>query len=127
MKATAFLIIALGVLAGGCDAASNDAAASAKSQSNKPRKSRAVDVVVGDDGFQPNRVEALKDELLTLRFKRTSEETCATDVVFPELALKKALPLGQTVTVEIPTESARTLVFQCGMGMYKSSVVITGS
>jgi hypothetical protein len=26
--------------------------------------------------------------------------------------------------VHVPTDQARTLTFQCGMGMYKSSVII---
>ncbi len=83
-----------------------------------------IAVSVGDKGFQPSRVELKKGQDATLRFTRTSESTCATKVVFPELKVEKELPLNQAVDVKVPTGEPRRLAFQCGMGMYKSAVVI---
>ncbi len=37
---------------------------------------------------------------------------------------ERALPLGESVPVVIPVTTARTLTFQCGMGMFESTVVI---
>ena len=45
-------------------------------------------------------------------------------MVFPQLDIKKALPKGQAVSINVPTDKEQTLTFQCGMGMYKSSVVV---
>ena len=81
-------------------------------------------VIVDATGFQPSQVNVEKGKPASLVFVRTTESTCAKDVVFPELKLEKALPLDTPVTIDIPTGEARTLAFQCGMGMYKSSVVI---
>lgn len=86
---------------------------------------KIVAITAGDDGFQPSRVEVDKGVPTTLRFTRTSKDTCATKVVFPEIKLEKDLPLNQAVDVPVPTDKARTLVFQCGMGMFKSSLVIS--
>lgn len=87
-------------------------------------KRRVVEITVDEKGFSPSKVEAKQGEKLTLRFVRKSDKTCATKVTFPELKVTKELPLNKPVDVEVPTASARTLGFQCGMGMYKSSVVI---
>ena len=57
-------------------------------------------------------------------FTRTSDDTCANEVVIPELGVKQALPLNTPVKVDIPTDGARTLTFQCGMAMYKGSLLV---
>ena len=51
----------------------------------------------------------------------------ATEVVFPQLDIKKELPKNTPVTITVPTDKEQKLTFQCGMGMYKSSVVVSGS
>ncbi len=83
-----------------------------------------IAVVADEHGFTPASVETQKGGKLTLRFTRTSGATCADKVVFPQLGIEKDLPLKQPVDVEVPTDQARTLVFQCGMGMFKSAVLI---
>ncbi|MBL8719954.1 MAG: cupredoxin domain-containing protein [Myxococcales bacterium] len=83
-----------------------------------------VNIVADDNGFTPSKVEIPKGKATRLVFKRTSDGTCATDVVFPELSVKKPLPLNQPVVIEVPVGEARTYAFHCGMGMFKSSVVV---
>lgn len=83
-----------------------------------------VSVAVNEEGFQPSRIEVPRGDPVTLRFTRTTEKTCATEVAFPELGLKKPLPLNQPVDVQVPAKESRTLAFQCGMGMYRSQLVI---
>jgi plastocyanin domain-containing protein len=81
-------------------------------------------VIVDDKGFTPSHVEVQKGRPASLVFVRTTDDTCAKEVVFPDLKLEKDLPLRTAVNIDIPTGDARTLTFQCGMAMYKSAVVI---
>ncbi len=81
-------------------------------------------VIVDDKGFTPSHVEVQKGKPATLVFVRTTDDTCAKEVVFPDLNMEKDLPLRTAVNIDIPTGDARTLTFQCGMAMYKSAVVI---
>jgi plastocyanin domain-containing protein len=113
---TPVLVVALGLLAVACKGKS-DAAPPAPT-------SGAVKVTANEDGFQPSSVVFKKGAPASLVFTRTTDSTCATEVVFPELNLKRDLPKGTPVTIDVPTDKEQKLTFQCGMGMYKSSVVI---
>ena len=88
-------------------------------------QSGSVAITVDGDGFKPSKLKLKKGAPATLVFTRTSDDTCATEVVFPQLDIKKDLPKGQAVSITIPTDKEQTLQFQCGMGMYKSSVVVS--
>lgn len=85
---------------------------------------KQIAIAIGEDGFAPNEVKIGKGEQATLVFTRTTDKTCAKDVDFPELKVTKPLPLNQPVAVVIPSGESRTLTFQCGMGMYKSKIVV---
>lgn len=84
----------------------------------------AIPITANEKGFLPSEVKLQAGIPAALVFTRTTDSTCATEVVFPELNIKKELPKDTAVRIDIPTDKAQTLTFQCGMGMYKSSVVI---
>ena len=83
-----------------------------------------VAITVNEKGFLPDTITLKQGAQATLRFTRTSNETCADKVVFPDLKLEKELPLNTPVDVPIRTSETRTYAFECGMGMYKSKVVV---
>jgi len=85
----------------------------------------AIRVDVSTAGFSPARISAAAGKLSTLAFIRSDARSCANAVAFPELGIRKDLPVGETVLVEIPaSESGRELHFACGMNMYRGSILI---
>jgi plastocyanin domain-containing protein len=117
------LVSSLG-LAALSTAACNKSEASGGASTAAPGADGKVTVIANQDGFKPSEIRVQKGKPATLVFKRTSDDTCATEVDFPELKIKKPLPLNQEVSIEIPAGEARTYGFQCGMGMYKSKVIV---
>jgi plastocyanin domain-containing protein len=83
-----------------------------------------INVIANDKGFIPGSVDVKKGAATQLVFMRTTDDTCAKQVVFPELKITKDLPLNEKVVFDVPVADARTLTFQCGMGMFKGKVVI---
>lgn len=137
LSTTFAVSLALGVVA--CDQHDRDGAAQQAMQHDRPEQVVAthqagpanahadqamVRVTVDGKGFTPSRIEVNRGADTTLQFTRTSDATCAKKVVFPEIGVEEDLPLNQPVAIKVPTSEARTLTFQCGMGMYKSSVVV---
>ena len=110
----------------GCKGNGNgDANASTRtSTSASTGAAMSVNIEANEKGFTPTSFDLQKGAPATLIFRRTSDATCATQVVFPELKITKDLPLNVPVPVTVPTGDARTLSFQCGMGMFKGKIVI---
>jgi plastocyanin domain-containing protein len=81
-------------------------------------------VMVDEKGFHPSSLELKKGGSGRVVFTRTSDDTCAKEVVFKELGIKKDLPLGTPVAIDIPTDKERTLTFTCGMGMFESQLIV---
>jgi Cu+-exporting ATPase len=55
---------------------------------------------------------------------RTSDKTCGTEVVFPSLNIKRALPLNEAVTIEFTPTKMGDIAFSCGMNMLHGTVVV---
>lgn len=119
-----FLVVVAALLAA-CDKAPPPSAAPVSSAPvTVAPEGGAVAITADEKGFSPSEVHATQGVPLTLVFTRTSDNTCAKEVVFPELKVRRPLPLNQAVAVALPTQVAETYRFQCGMAMWEGTVVI---
>ncbi len=121
MKPYFVLAIALPLAAAACK---KDAPPSSSGCVPSEAKNGLAQVCADDKGFTPKQLEVKKGEKLQVIFTRTSNETCATEIVSPELGINKPLPLHVPVAVDIPTGEARSLTFACGMKMFTSTVIV---
>lgn len=85
---------------------------------------QAARIDVTEKGFEPDRVSLRAGAPARLTFVRTTDKTCGTEVVFPSINLKRALPLNQPVVVEFTPSKTGEVAFACGMNMLKGVVVV---
>jgi plastocyanin len=87
-------------------------------------KVQEVRVTVTETSFDPQRVTLRAGVPARVTFTRTSDKTCATEVVFPSLNIRRELPLNEPVTIEFTPDKAGEISFACGMNMLRGTVVV---
>jgi cobalt-zinc-cadmium efflux system membrane fusion protein len=108
-------------------ATSSSDTSSATSRAARPGATAAVQtatIVVNEQGFEPAKVGLRAGTPVRLTFVRTTDKTCATEVAFASLNIKRALPLNQPVVIEFTPTKAGDIAFACGMNMLRGTVVV---
>lgn len=81
-------------------------------------------VAVTEKGFEPARVTLRAGAPARLTFVRTTDKTCATEVAFPSLGIRRGLPLNDPVVIDFTPSTSGEVAFVCGMNMLKGTVVV---
>lgn len=102
-------IVALVVVAGGCQRSTQVAP-------------QTVKVSVTDAGFVPAEVKVRNGVPVVLLVTRTTDETCAKEIVIPDQHIRKALPLNQTVAISFTPEKRGAFTYACGMEMVSGTL-----
>ena len=84
---------------------------------------QSATVIVGERGYEPPRLSLRAGAPARITFLRTTDATCGTEVVFPALGIKRALPLNEPVVVELDPLEAGEIAFICGMNMLRGTIV----
>ena len=98
--------------------------ASSSAHEGHSKTQKTIEVQVTKEGFVPAQVEVAAGKPVTIVFRRTTDETCATEAVFPSLKRRVKLPLNKPVRVTLQPSSGQNIAFACGMGMYSGKVVV---
>ena len=81
-------------------------------------------VIVVRGGYAPAVVRAAAGTPLRLVFDRREDGDCSSRVVFPSLGINRWLAPHARTAVDVPTMSAGTFEFACGMNMVHGSLVL---
>jgi hypothetical protein len=84
----------------------------------------AVLVKIGGGGYEPSRIQAKAGRPLKLAFFRTDAQNCGGVVSFPALGIKRDLPPGQTIVIDLVPQKTGSFGFGCGMGMMRGQLVV---
>ena len=99
-------------------------AASASSQSGSGTEPEGAKVLVTENGYEPAKLTLRAGQPARITFLRTTDKTCGTEVVFPSLNIRRALPLNEPAVVEFTPKSSGEIGFVCGMNMLRGTVVV---
>lgn len=97
-------------------------AADARADSSQ-HQAREIEIVV-QAGYKPNRIELIEGEHVALRFIRKESSGCSREVVFPALGIRKELPEGTPVVIQLPALKPGEYEFKCGMDMLRGKIVV---
>jgi RND family efflux transporter MFP subunit len=81
-------------------------------------------IAVTEKGYEPETVTLRAGVPARLTIVRTTDKTCGTEIVFPSLNIKRALPLNEPVVIEFTPARTGDITFACGMNMLKGAVVV---
>ena len=85
---------------------------------------RTIELKVTAKGFEPDQVHVKKGEPLELLVTRTTDQTCAKQLVVKDAAVRKDLPLHQPVTIELTPSKTGEIRYACGMDMISGVLVV---
>jgi plastocyanin len=85
----------------------------------------AIKVTVSGNGYEPSSIPVKKGQPVKLAFYRADASNCGGEVVFSKQNIKKKLPVGETVLVELTPTELGEIGFACGMDMYKGKLVVS--
>jgi membrane fusion protein, heavy metal efflux system len=97
-------------------------APSSDGRSSEP--AQTAKVVVSEQGYEPSKVTLRAGTPARITFVRTTDKRCGTEVVFPSLNIKRALPLNEPVVIEFTPQKSGEIAFVCGMNMLHGTVVV---
>jgi plastocyanin domain-containing protein len=110
-------LLAPGALLAGCTSASASAPAAGKAANQ-------VDITITSEGFQPAEIQAKAGVPLHLVITRTTDRTCARQIVIRDLGVRRDLPLNQAVAIDITPKQTGQLRYACGMDMVSGVIIV---
>jgi plastocyanin domain-containing protein len=96
--------------------------AEATAQPTKPGEPRTIALSVTEKGYEPSPITLKQGEPVKLVLTRTTDHTCATEIVLDEYNINTPLPLNQPVEVTFTPNKTGKLVYGCAMGKMLSGV-----
>ncbi len=92
-------------------------------QAKTEEGAQAFDITV-KGVYAPSVLHAKIGTPIILRFTRTESTDCSRFVNFPDFKIRKELPEGETVTIELKPEHPGEYSFSCDMSMYHGTLIV---
>jgi len=93
-------------------------------QKSSPAGPQTVKVAVTDAGFVPAQVDVRRGQPVVLLVTRTTDETCAKEIVIADEHIQRELPLNQEIRIAFTPEKQGEIRYACGMGMVAGTLKV---
>jgi plastocyanin domain-containing protein len=85
---------------------------------------KVIALKVTEEGFEPADVKVKRGEPVVLKVTRTTDKTCATEILVEGTDINLPLPLNQPVDVRYTPNKSGQIRYGCAMGMMVSGMLI---
>jgi plastocyanin domain-containing protein len=89
----------------------------------KPRIQRFT-VKITERGFEPVSLTLRRGVQARITFLRTTDQTCAKEIVLRDFGIRQDLPLNQPVVVTLTPKTKGEFSFTCGMNMMRGKLTV---
>ncbi len=88
------------------------------------QKSEDLVIRITAAGYDPPAIQIPVGVAFNITFIRLDDQSCGTEIIFPDLHIREKLPLNKPVVVHIPPQPAgKVLAFTCPMNMLNGKAV----
>lgn len=95
----------------------------ASGAAEKPTK-QIVKIQVTDAGFVPAQIKVTPGSHVILKVTRTTDETCAKEILIKEKKINEKLAKDKEVTIDLGTLKNGDIRFACGMNMISGHIIV---
>ncbi len=85
---------------------------------------RSIVMSVTEKGFEPSKITVAKGEPVKLVVTRTTEATCATELLIEGTDINVPLPLNTPTTIDFTPPKSGEIHYGCAMGMMVSGILL---
>lgn len=85
---------------------------------------QTVKLAVTDAGFVPANIPVHRGQPVVLLVTRTTDATCAKEIVIADQHIQQQLPLNQEVRITFTPEKKGHLRYACGMDMVSGTLSV---
>jgi len=81
-------------------------------------------VKITERGFEPVSLTLRRGVQARITFLRTTDQTCAKEIVLRDFGIKRDLPLNQPVVITLTPNKKGEFSFTCGMNMMRGKLIV---
>jgi plastocyanin domain-containing protein len=81
-------------------------------------------IEINTKGYKPTSLKLRRGIRARVTFVRTTDATCAKEIVLPDFNIRRALPLNQPVVVTFTPTNRGTFTFVCGVNMMRGQLIV---